>query len=120
LTSASTFRLNCLIFGDDVDGIFTVQVTSDQSIIGLKTAIKDKKRIDAWDLKLWKVSIAVENGFEENVKKEKCRAEEKLLPVYKLSEVFTVQPNDRHLHIIVVCKPPPGECECFVQSDDSD
>jgi hypothetical protein len=84
----------------------------------LKEAIKDKKKpvldhVTADSLILWKVSMAVDDGFKEKVRKVVLRDEEALSPVDRLSKGFLVQPEDGRLHIIVR-SPPASECKSLV------
>ena len=120
---SSTLKLNCLVFGDDLNNIFQVTVPGSETIATLKEAIKDKKQValehvDADALQLWNVSIVVDDGFKENVGKVELRDEEELSPVKKLSALD--EPHDGHLHIIVSCPPPNSECDYFVESGESD
>jgi hypothetical protein len=108
----SIFELNCLVHGDDPRNVFPVKITSTESVGTLKDAIKavrkptfDHLRADA--LKLWKVSIAVADGFKENAKQVEVKNEEALSPVDPLSNKFTDTPARNHVHIMVI--PVPGE-----------
>jgi hypothetical protein len=92
-------NLNCWVLGDGTGQVFSVKISSTESVIALKKAIKEKKvalqHIDADALTLWKVSIPVDDVFEEKVK-----LQDKLLPVKRLSHLFN-QPDDQDLHIVV-------------------
>ena len=111
-------ELHCLLLGDDATQFFFVEIANTKPVSALKDAIKDKKKlslhhVDADALTLWKVSILVNDGFNQNVKKVELRDEEALSPVDRLSKVFFVQPKDGHLHIIVRSPPASkstGEC----------
>jgi hypothetical protein len=108
-----TLELNCLVLGDDPSHVFTIEIGGTKNVSVLKKAIKNEKKnvfqhVDADALVLWKVSMAVDHSFEENVKKVELRDEEALSPVEELSDVFSEVPARRHLHIIVSC-PPNGE-----------
>jgi hypothetical protein len=94
-------NLNCWVLGDGAGQVFSVKIASTESVIALKKAIKDEKmvalqHIDADALTLWKVSIPVDDGFEEKVK-----LQDELLPVKRLSRLFPNQPDDQDLHIVV-------------------
>ena len=106
LPSVPILELNCFIHGDDPHHVFPVTIASTESVGALKDAIKHKKQValehvDADALKLWKVSIPVNDGFKENARKVELRDEEVLSPVGRLSKVFFGQPEDGNLHIIV-------------------
>ncbi|KAF8322897.1 uncharacterized protein EI90DRAFT_3077263 [Cantharellus anzutake] len=80
-------NLNCWVLGDGTGQVFSVKIASTESVIALKEAIKDKKKvalqhIDADALTLWKVSIPVDDGFEEKVK-----LQNELLPVKRFSSL---------------------------------
>jgi len=82
-----------------------------ESVGTLKKLIKEEKKvvlehIDPDALKLFKVSIAVDAGFKENVGKVELRDEE-LSSVVRLSKLFAVDPEGGHLHILIVSDPPP-------------
>ncbi|KAG1731694.1 hypothetical protein EDB19DRAFT_2007418 [Suillus lakei] len=100
----SNLKLNCFILGDDPDHSFSVDIVQTRTVSDLKKLIKEKNKhefdgVDAKRLKLWQVDI--------DPKKEKKldlpHDAKKLQPLTRLSEVFTVQPEDRHLHIFVEC-----------------
>jgi hypothetical protein len=125
LPSVPILELNCFVHGDDPRNVFPVKIAITESVGTLKDAIKDKKkpvfdRLAADALKLWKVSIPFHADSKEKVSNVQFRDEKELSPVDRLSKIFSVQPGERDLHIIVVCDPPTGECECFVEFDESD
>ena len=98
-------QLHCLL-GDDATQIFSVEIANNKPVSALKAAIKDKKKlslhhVDADALTLWKVSIPVNDGFKENVRKVRLRDEEALSLVDALSEVFSDVPARRHVHIML-------------------
>jgi len=111
-------ELYCFVFDDDPSQVFPVKIAITESVGTLKNAIKDKKKpaldhVAADSLTLWKVSIPVNDSFNQNVKKVELRDEEALSPVDILSMVFFGQTEHGHLHIIV--RSPPvskstGEC----------
>jgi hypothetical protein len=115
LPSVPILELNCFIQGDDATHIFPVKIARTDSVGTLKRAIKEEKQValehvDADALKLWTVSVAVDDRFKENVKKEELRVEEELSPVDPLSDVFKETPAQKHVHIIV-CSPNADDCE---------
>jgi hypothetical protein len=60
-----------MMVGKDCNHVFPVKIASTESVGTLKELIKDKKQyvfehVDADDLKLWKVSIPVDDSFREN------------------------------------------------------
>jgi hypothetical protein len=106
LPAVPIFELNCFLHGDDPHNVFPVKIARTESVGTLKKAIKEEKKvkfehIDADALRLQGVSIPVDDGFKENVGKVELRDEEMLSPVDRLSTIFAVQPEDKHLHIIV-------------------
>src|SRR6266550_5347518 len=106
-------QLNCWVLGEDPNRIFPVMIERTASVGALKDAIKDEKRpafdhIPADALVLWKVSVlARREDLEEDVKKLNLDNKHSLWPVVKLSLLFSDQPVDDHLHIVV--KAPTGE-----------
>ena len=106
-------ELNCFVHDDDPCHVFPVKIARTESVGTLKKAIKEEKKValehvDADALRLWKVSIPVNDGFKENVRKVELRDEDALSPVDRLSKVFLGQPEDGNLHIIVR-SPPASE-----------
>ena len=85
------------MLGDDPSHVFPVKIAHTESVGALKKAIKNEKKhafehVDADTLNLWEVSIPVDNGFKENVRKFKLKDEEMLSPVDDLSHVFVDVP----------------------------
>jgi hypothetical protein len=106
-------ELNCFVHDDDPRHVFPVKIARTESVGTLKRSIKDDnpesfRDVDARSLVLWKVSIPVNDGFKENVRKVELRDEDALSPVDRLSKVFLGQPEDGDLHIIVR-SPPASE-----------
>jgi len=63
--------------------------------------------VNARSLILWKVSILVNDGFKENVRRVELRDEDALLSVVKLLKVFLGQPEDgisilSYIHCLLV------------------
>ena len=57
-----TLELNCLVFGDDLNSVFTVEIQDSKNVSILKDAIKEKKSItfqhvEANTIELWKVIL---------------------------------------------------------------
>ena len=112
---SSTLDLNCLVLGHDVGHIFPIEIAKSKTVGALRKAIKDEKRpafdyVPADALLLWKVSIPVNRSLDENLSKLDFVDEGSLLPVKRLSGVFSDQPEDEHIHIVVRV-PSAGECE---------
>jgi hypothetical protein len=102
------------VLSDDTSHIFPIEIAESKTVGALRKAIKDEKRpaidhLPADTLVLWKVSIPVNQNLTENLRKLDFVDESSLLPVKKLSKVFSDQPEDEHLHIIV--RVPPGELD---------
>ena len=118
--SSCNLLLLCFISGDDYPSeVFPIKIASTDSVYTMKKAIKEKNNISlqhvgASALKLWRVSIPVDHGSKEYVRKVKFNDEEALSPVEELSRVFLDQPEDEHLHIIVRCPLLNSECVYFV------
>jgi hypothetical protein len=121
----SFLQLFCYVHGDDPDHVFEIKIGNEESVAALKDAIKEKKSqmfhdVDADSLVLWKFSVPFDLNLKENVEKlRRIRAglphvppqlnDEhilSLLPMRKLSDVFSEPPIAEHVHIIV--KPPPS------------
>jgi hypothetical protein len=103
------------VLNDDTSHIFPIEIAESKTVGALRKAIKDEKRhafkhVDADTLVLWKVSIPVNRSLTENLGKLNFVDEGSLLPVNRLSKVFSDQPEEEHLHI-VVRSPPAGELD---------
>jgi hypothetical protein len=108
LLSVPLLELNCFIRGDDPRHI-PVKITRTESVGTLKDKNPESFRgVDARSFVLWKVSIPVEDNFQENVGKVELRDVEALSPVDILSDVFSEAPGRKRLHIIVR-SPPASE-----------
>src|ERR1700734_3104790 len=110
--SQPQLNLNCLVLNDDTSHIFPIEIAESKTVGALRKAIKDEKRhafqhVDADTLVLWKVSFPVNRNLTENLSKLDFVDESSLLPVKRLSKVFSDQPEDRHLQIISGV-PPAG------------
>jgi hypothetical protein len=125
LPSVPILEVNCFVHDDDPRHVFPVKIARTDTVGTLKKAIKEEKKValehaDADALKVWKVDVPVNDRFKENVGMVDLRDEEELSAVDELSDLFSEGPTRKHLHIIVVYDPPTGECEYFVQSDESE
>jgi hypothetical protein len=112
---SGTLDLNCLVLGHDASHVFSIEIGESKTIGALRKAIKDEKEhafqhVDADALLLWKVSIPVNRSLHENLSKLDFVDKGSLLPVKRLSGVFSDQLEDEHLHIVVRV-PSAGECE---------
>ncbi|KAI9454853.1 hypothetical protein BJY52DRAFT_1282378 [Lactarius psammicola] len=99
--------LNYLILGDSPSNIFSVRIEETEYAGTLRGTTKDKNKntlqhIGPKALKLWNVSIAVDNHFEERI--NELKGTKPLLPM-RLSGVFL---KVKHLHIVVRS---PSDCQ---------
>jgi hypothetical protein len=110
--SDSNIYISCWILGDEPERRFSVHISPEATVDGLKDVIKEKKRvafdgIDANTLDLYSISVARDDLQMElkniNLKSFKNK---RLWWADKLSQVFPDPPTDGHLHIIVIH--PPG------------
>jgi hypothetical protein len=107
---ADRLVLNCLILGDDPRNVFHIKIPAMETVGELRDAMKEKIR-PAFDhvpvntMSLWQVSILMDGDFNEQLGKLKFANAESLLPVKRLSSLFSDPPAEEHVHIIV--KPPP-------------
>jgi hypothetical protein len=77
LPSVPILELNCFLQGDSASQVFSVEIANNKVISALRETIKDKKKhafehVDADTLVLWKASIPVNDGFNENVSNVPC------------------------------------------------
>ncbi|KAF8337600.1 uncharacterized protein EI90DRAFT_2910618 [Cantharellus anzutake] len=124
-----TLNLNCWGVGDDVNRVFPVENLNTKSIGALKKAIRGEKQValqhvDADALTLWKVAIPFDVFEEKKVGLEDERV--LLSPVKTLSSIFSDQPDDQNLHIVVQFPLPPPippipilELYCLIRDDDA-
>jgi hypothetical protein len=106
LPSVPILELNCLFSDDDPGHVFSIEIANNKPISALQDAIKEMKQValeyvDADALKLWDVSIADDDDFEENVSKFEFINEKALKPMTIFNQIFPKSPEVRHLHIIV-------------------
>jgi hypothetical protein len=113
----STLNLNCLIYGQGQNHIFPVNIESTETVGALReTKEKIKPQFDhvptcpRRPLELWSVSIPVDNHFERKVNDMEFDDVKLLLPVKRLSGVFSDQLEDEYLHVVI--RPlPASECQ---------
>jgi len=115
--------LFCYILGDDPNDIFPVEIDSSKSIGNLKDVIKAKKsptfnNISADKLRLWKVSIAADDVFENSIDGNNFEDTTSLRPTNKLSRVFPEPLLDDHIHIVV--RSPEGPFTSNIHFHDDD
>ena len=109
---AESRQLNCLVCGDPVGRIFTIEIAANKNVAALKKAIKEEKhafaQVDADAIEIWKISI---RGDKDNLEQLAIPAFDPLSPLQKLSEVFTSL-SPTHVHVLVK-EPPVGEHEPY-------
>jgi hypothetical protein len=104
MPDSDPLRINCWILGDDYMHVFVVEISRNEIVHDLKTAIKVEKHpflndIDANTLILYKVSIQCTPQLAEHV--AALELNEKLLPWVELSEVFANGLLPKHVHVVV-------------------
>ena len=104
--------INCWILGDDCTHIFVVEISRNEVVANLKTAIKVARHpslndIDASTLILYKVSIEYTPQLAEHV--AALELNEKLFSLDELSKVFANGLLPGHVHVVVVI--PSGAWE---------
>lgn len=106
--------LNCLVYGDSPShNIFSVEISRNGNIIQLKKLIKAEKpndlaNIDADKLALWKVDIPSDRlATLATADIDVIMEGPKLLSVEKINRVFSNEPADECLHIVVNCPANP-------------
>ena len=118
-----TFNLNCWIFNEDYKSVFPIEIACTKTVGALRNAIKEDQRVafqhvDPRSLDLWKVSILIDTSLKPNVDRLGLQNEEPLLSGTKLSKVFSDEPADEHVHIVV--RPPPTSMSkwliCYITS----
>ena len=123
----STFDLNCWILNEDYTSVFPIEIGCTKTVGNLKNAIKQDQRVafqhvDPRNLDLWIVSVFIDTSLKQNVDKLGLQNEPLLLPGTKLSKIFSDEPKDEHVHIVV--QPPPTcTCEwliCYITDFSSD
>jgi len=114
IMSGSMLTLNCLVFGEDEERIFTVKINNTENVATLKEMIKEEKKVafgsvDADTLDLWNVSLPYDDSLEENLTNLDFSNKRPLSARKKLSTYFAGQSTDDCLAIVV--RVPGGECE---------
>jgi Crinkler effector protein N-terminal domain len=102
-----TFNLNCWIFNEDYKSVFPIEIACTIAF----------QHVNPRNLDLWKVSVFIDTSLKPNVNRLGLQNEEPLLPGTKLSKVFSEEPEDEHIHIVV--RPPTGTFEwliCYITS----
>jgi hypothetical protein len=100
--STKLLCLNCFVDGDPPDQTFPVEVPTTKSVGILKDLIKEKKslrlkHVDASDLILNQVSLPVDDGLGEKLKRVELTP---LNPVLPLLQAFR-RVEVGHLHIVI-------------------
>ncbi|KAG1795979.1 uncharacterized protein HD556DRAFT_1526449 [Suillus plorans] len=101
--SSGPLHLKCFMVGDDPRHVFEIEIAPTESVSGLQKVIKDAKmrrldRVNADDLKLWKVKINLDDlHLLRTIGGESVE----LKPSTKLSTMFTDGVDDRCVHVIV-------------------
>ena len=102
------------MLSDDASRVFQVEIVNSKTVGDLRKLIKEEKRpafdhVPADTLVLWKVSIAINGNLAESLDPDIIN-DDPLLPVNRLSKVFSDPPEDEHLHIVMQA-PPAGELD---------
>src|SRR4051812_27784248 len=96
--------LNCLEHGEPVDCYFKV-TANNETVDELKGLIKKKGELDviARKLRLWVVNIPFnsQNLGDDSVDIANTLNGQRFLPPNKVRDIFTTQPAEDHVHIIV-------------------
>ncbi|GJJ11259.1 hypothetical protein Clacol_005491 [Clathrus columnatus] len=118
---SENIELFCYVIGTPANDVFVIQIPSSRSIAHLKVSIRDKLKprfdnIPANELLLWKVSIALDDNFQQNIDSHNFEDTESLLAVKRLSDLFPQPPNPEHVHIVVrrpqlVSAVPPAQVQ---------
>ena len=99
--------LNCWVRAPDVREIFEINISRSMTVGALKKAIKNEqpeifRDVAATCLSLYKPSEPVAEPHKENLSNiVLSELGEPLLPLRKLSDLFTAAPPETHIHIIV-------------------
>ena len=109
LDSTQFLSLNCFMFGDDPDQMFTVKIPKNENVSILKDLIKEKKalrlgHVNASDLNLWQVSFPIDDLPSKNPPTVGPRLRSEKL----LSDAFPSKLDINRIHI-VACVPSQGE-----------
>ncbi|KAG0367480.1 hypothetical protein BC939DRAFT_504160 [Gamsiella multidivaricata] len=99
--------LFCLTDGEPTSNAFSVKIPSTETVYSLKKLIKAEKTVtfadvDADKLTLWRVSVPVVAANIHNVVfLNEIDSKTELVPTTRLSKVFTEEPPEEVIHIIV-------------------
>ena len=106
------FDINCSVLNGD-GRVFSVKIAQSASVDALKKAIKkamepEFDHVAAIRMDLWKVSFPDDQNLQKNI--DNLDLDEKpLSSMAKLSRIFSDEPKDEHLHIVVRVPPTGGE-----------
>ncbi|EGN97472.1 hypothetical protein SERLA73DRAFT_139706 [Serpula lacrymans var. lacrymans S7.3] len=86
--------LNCWIYGEDVESIFTVNISSSETVYNLKEAIKNKnssqfRDVEAKYVDLYSICLSDDEQLEGTLSRWDHSEERKLNGWYKLSTLFS-------------------------------
>ena len=110
LPTFAMLSINCYLLGDHPSSFFTVEISETKNVSILKDLIKKEmaplfNHVDSPQLVLWKVDFPFAN-FQVGLSKTNLSDNNALLPLKKLSEIFSALNSElEHIHIII--KPPP-------------
>ena len=106
-TPAET-TLFCLVHGEPPSSFFSVTVGNHEDLDGLRKLIKkvnepDFDKFAPRKLKLWRVDIPFNspNLGDSSVNIASVLQGQEFLPPNKVGDIFTTQPNEDNIHIIV-------------------
>ncbi|TFK23840.1 hypothetical protein FA15DRAFT_743694 [Coprinopsis marcescibilis] len=102
----ATIALNCLVFGDGADKIFTIEIAPDKNINILKALIREQN-LDCFAytalsaMQLFRVSLPIGSTLSDSVWGLESREMDKLMPpTTKISALFG-DPMEDELHVVV-------------------
>ncbi|GBC06602.1 hypothetical protein RclHR1_06950008 [Rhizophagus clarus] len=95
--------LLCLVKGNTLANVFSVDIEKDQLVCHLKEFIKAKKQndfagVDADKLRLWKVEIGDDHQLRN------LNDSDELMAINKIGDYWTKKPPKRHIHVLI--EPP--------------
>ncbi|RGB28580.1 hypothetical protein C1646_767659 [Rhizophagus diaphanus] len=104
----SSITLLCLVYGEPPSSYFKIKVGNNDDTDNLKELIKKKNEPDfdkfaLRKLKLWVVDLPFNsaNLGDSNVNIANVLQGQEFLSPNKISDIFTIQPNEANIHIIV-------------------
>jgi hypothetical protein len=122
ISMSNILEINCLVLGDNLSRLFTVEVPVGKNISALKVSILGANQhtfghVDAKDLDIFQVSFPsndVDTEFkrfhtEEDFKNASNRLSN---PTTLVENVFEAPINKDYLHVVVL-PPPDGKCYCM-------